>query len=140
MRNQFIKAALESCRHFNGIQNKVCKAGIEYRHDGKDTASPCIPKFIKGRPAWPCDLFEIMSQQDAEREADERILSMERGTKAYCAAKADADSKGYKKGHGGAGSLPCPCCDGGTLRYTVASYNGHMHGRCSTEGCVWWMQ
>jgi len=28
----------------------------------------------------------------------------------------------------------------GALHYSVASYNGHMHGRCETEGCVAWMQ
>jgi hypothetical protein len=32
IREQFIKSALSSCRHFNGIQNKTCKAGIEYEH------------------------------------------------------------------------------------------------------------
>lgn len=137
LREQFIKSAMDSCRHFNGIQNKRCSAGVEYKEVG---AMPCLPKHLNGREPWSCDLFEIMSLAEAEKEADERILIYERGVKARHAAKDDAKAKGYGKGHGGAGSVPCPSCDGGTLCYTVASYNGHMHGRCSTAGCVSWME
>ena len=55
-------------------------------------------------------------------------------------AHEDADSKGFKKGHGGVGEMPCPMGCGGTLRYSVASYNGHMHAGCSTENCLRWME
>lgn len=142
IREQFIKSALDSCRHFNGTQNKKCQAGIEYQEWDKATnlAIPCIPKHINGRATWPCELFEIMSQADAEKEADERIVTMNRGIKARHAAKDDAKAKGLGKGHGGGGSVPCPSCEGGTLRYSVASYNGHMHGMCTTKGCVSWME
>lgn len=141
-REQFIKSALDSCRHFNGVQNKTCTAGIEYQKWDEETnlAMPCIPRHINGRPTWPCELFEIMSQADAEKEADERIITMNRGIKARHAAKDDANGKGFAKGHGGIGAIPCPCCESGELRYSVASYNGHMHGRCSTAGCVSWME
>jgi hypothetical protein len=40
----------------------------------------------------------------------------------------------------GQGSMPCPVCKTGTLRYSRAAYNGHVHGRCSTDGCVAWME
>lgn len=101
---------------------------------------PCIPKHVDGREAWPCDLFEIMSQADAEKEADEEIITMERGMKVWHAAHDDAKAKGLGKGNGGVGEIPCPGCGTGTLRYLVASYNGHMHGRCSTPGCASWME
>lgn len=139
LREQFIKSAMDSCRHFNGIQNKTCKAGVAYQ-DECDKAMPCIPRFVNGRETWPCDTFEIMSQMDAEKEADERIISVNKSSRAFSAASEDARLKGFKKGSGGVGSIACPCCDGGKLRYSVASYNGHMHGRCTTEGCVSWMQ
>lgn len=143
IREQFIKSALASCRHFNGTQNKKCKAGVQYvewKTGVEERAMPCIPKHINGRETWPCDLFEIMSQADAEKEADERIIVMNRGIVARHAAKDHAKEHGLGKGAGGAGAIPCPSCDGGTLRYSVASYNGHMHGRCSTAGCVSWME
>jgi hypothetical protein len=140
LREQFIKSELESCRHFNGIQNKICRAGVEYQDATSPFTMPCIPKFVKGRETWTCDLFEIMSREDAEKEADERIIKMERTVKARHAAKDHAKASGLGKGHGGAAAIPCPSCDGGTLRYSVASYNGHMHGRCSTQGCDSWME
>jgi len=54
--------------------------------------------------------------------------------------RKDANSKSIKKGNGGNGSIPCTVCDGGTVRYSVASVNGHLWGKCSTKGCVAWMQ
>lgn len=141
IRERFIKSAMDSCRHFNGIQNKKCQAGIEYEAEGHSKLMmPCIPKHINGRETWPCSLFEIMSVADAEKEADERIIIMNRGANARRAAHDDAKAKGLGKGHGGYGSIPCPSGCGGTLRYSVASYNGHMHGKCSTQGCVSWME
>lgn len=143
LRDQFIQSALSSCRHFNGIQNKKCQAGIVYlawKQGVEERAMPCIPKHINGRETWPCGLFEIMSLADAEKEADERIVTMNRGIKVRHAAHEDAKSKGLGKGHGGVGEIPCPGCENGTLRYSVASYNGHMHGRCSTPGCASWME
>jgi hypothetical protein len=147
LREQFIKSAMDSCRHFNGVQNKTCNAGVQYEHPiaavlekAVGTTMPCIPRFVNGRKTWPCELFEIMSQADAEKEADERIVAMNACTTARHAAKDDAKEKGFGKGRGGASSIPCPSCDGGVLRYSVASYNGHMHGKCSTPGCVSWME
>jgi len=142
IREQFIKSAMSSCRHFNGIQHKVCKKGVAYEGHSADVGvmMPCIPKHVNGRPTWSCEFFEIMSLADAEKEADERIVIMERGIKARHAAKDDVKTKGYGKGHGGVGSIPCPSCDGGTLRYSVASYNGHMHGKCTTPHCVSWIE
>lgn len=40
----------------------------------------------------------------------------------------------------GGGELPCPVCNAGTLRYSRASYNGHVHASCSTTDCVRWME
>jgi hypothetical protein len=143
IREQFINSALATCRHFNGSQNKKCSAGIQYlewKQGVEERAMPCIPKHINNHETWPCDLFEIMSQADAEKEADERIVRMNRGIKGRHAAKDDAKAKGLGKGHGGNGAIPCPSCEGGTLHYSVAGYNGHMHGRCTTTGCVSWME
>lgn len=60
--------------------------------------------------------------------------------KGFAAARADANAKGLKRGNGGRGQIPCPCCNGGTLHYSVANYNGHMWGSCSNKECVRWMQ
>lgn len=142
IREQFIKSALSKCRHFNGIQNKSCKAGVSYEkaEDGDNTMIPCIPKHISAEhPAWSCDLFQIMSQSEAEQDADSRLVVMNRGILIRNAAHNDAKVRGYRRGNGGYGSVPCPAC-GGTIRYSVAGLNGHMHGACSTLGCASWME
>lgn len=37
-------------------------------------------------------------------------------------------------------SMPCPVCETGTLEYSISSHNGHIHGRCTTDGCARWME
>jgi hypothetical protein len=51
-----------------------------------------------------------------------------------------AKSNGHVKGKGGDGTLPCPICKTGTLHYSVAAYNGHLWGTCTTKDCVRWME
>ena len=46
IREQFIRSALSSCRHFNGVQNKTCNAGVRYigwKKGVEERAMPCIP-------------------------------------------------------------------------------------------------
>jgi hypothetical protein len=40
----------------------------------------------------------------------------------------------------GAGEMKCPVCKVGTLRYSRAAYNGHVHAACSNCECVRWME
>jgi hypothetical protein len=35
--------------------------------------------------------------------------------------------------------VECPACKG-KLHLRIYKYNGHVHGRCETEGCVAWME
>lgn len=35
--------------------------------------------------------------------------------------------------------IECPACKG-RLHLSISSYNGHVHGRCETDGCVAWME
>jgi hypothetical protein len=37
-----------------------------------------------------------------------------------------------------AGAVKCPGC-AGSLNYAIAS-NGHIHAKCSTPGCLEWME
>lgn len=36
-------------------------------------------------------------------------------------------------------TIDCPAC-GGRLHLSQSSYNGHVSGKCETEGCVSWME
>jgi len=87
-----------------------------------------------------CSKLERTTREEAEKEAAEIIEQGDRMMKVCAAAHADATAKGLKKGNGGRSVMPCPAGCGGTLTYSVASYNGHMHAQCDTEGCAAWME
>jgi hypothetical protein len=59
---------------------------------------------------------------------------------AVAAVKTDASARGFGKYHGGRATIACPACTHGVITYSVAGYNGHTWGRCSTDGCVRWME
>ncbi len=46
-----------------------------------------------------------------------------------------------KKKIGGSQTIDCPACGNSkTLSMSIAAYNGHVHARCATAGCVSWME
>jgi hypothetical protein len=47
---------------------------------------------------------------------------------------------GRKKYKSGVQTFACPACDVGTLTIAISGYNGHTQGRCSTKGCVSWIE
>lgn len=40
----------------------------------------------------------------------------------------------------GSGSIECPICKTGQLRFSVARSNGHVHAACTTRLCMQWME
>ena len=36
--------------------------------------------------------------------------------------------------------MECPICQKGVLHFSISSSNGHIWGRCTTKGCVAFMQ
>jgi hypothetical protein len=142
-----IKAETLTCRHFNGIQHDCCAAGVNYRAlagepmVGCATRIPCLPiKEPKGGPMADCDKHSTWTQSEAEQRVADGEAAMERSMLAFRAAHDDTKAKRLGKGKGGQDSIPCPICERGRLYYRVAGYNGHMHAKCETEGCVSWME
>ena len=143
LRDKLIREKQVDCRHFNGIQNKTCEAGVNYdvlTEDGKYVL-PCKKNFIAiNRDPALCESFQTRTPEEATAYADRRLALMNRTLDACEAAHADAATKGLRKGHGGVSSMPCPTKCGGILSYSVAGINGHMHARCETKDCVSWME
>lgn len=128
------------CVHFTGVQHQSCAAGVKY-DDVKDTtkrpyAFPCF----KDDGCTSCEKRRFPTEDEVNRELEERDASFKRMMAASRAAHDDAENRGLRKGCGGQGSVKCPCCSDGTIHYQVAGYNGHMHARCSTTDCVSWME
>ena len=127
-----------SCKHFNGVQHDRCKAGVNYRETfpppwGKG-GLPCIE-----HGSTLCDKADWPTNDEARAAALESIAATERMLAPLRAVHQDAKSRGLGKGHGGANSCTCPNC-GGLISYSVAAVNGHVCARCSTQGCVAWIE
>lgn len=59
------KPYLKGCRHFNGIQNDQCEAGVRY-NDVRPL--PCLPSRIDGAYALTCPLFAFYTEEEIEQE------------------------------------------------------------------------
>lgn len=129
------------CVHFTGISEKVCKCGIKYESVRDSSVSPYKwPCFKDDGAQTVCDkaLFPTAA------EVAECVAEIKKNTtqtlEAMAAVHEAARRLGLKKGRGGTGTIKCPVCTTGTLGFSVASYNGHIWGKCSTDNCVGWMQ
>lgn len=140
------------CTHYNGLsgrgmaddsKTRCCDAGIVYltvkSTDESVKGFARYPCFREGESVQ-CPRRHFPTPEEVAAEVAEKNAHFEQMCLAMRAAQEDAKAKGFKKGSGGGGKVPCPVCKTGTLHYSVAGYNGHMHGRCETKECVAWMQ
>lgn len=140
----------EWCIHYKGFQHDCCHAGVNYKELGGQYAAqtlPCVPSFRTDPrptgsslpPAVACEHFRLRTPEEVAAYEAESKKRTELVFSVMAAVMEDAKQKGFKKGNGGCGSITCPACEG-TVRYSIAGYNGHCHGQCSTNGCASWMQ
>ena len=147
------------CKHFNGTMHDTCEAGvlyadvavehepISYRYQGDPPGAaythskslPCLKKY--DLIGCTCDKAEYPTAEEVEAAKQERLKSFEQTKTARAAIMAHARENGYVQRLSGArGQIVCPVCNYGTLHYSVDSCNGHVHARCSTDGCLAWME
>lgn len=120
------------CKHFTGIQNDICKAGIRY-DDVKPV--PCLVKYRR-KDSPMCARYEEPTDEEVAEDEAYIQARMEMHSKA---GSIIVEIKRQHKGHNWRGVLDCPVC-GGRLHVSHAAYNGHVHGRCETEDCLSWME
>lgn len=122
------------CRHFTGVTDEKCKAGVVYREQfpppWNDNGLGCI-EHCDAR----CPKAEYPTREEAQAELDRSLKETAERMACVVAAKADAKRRGFKKGNGGTGEIECPRCHG-PLRYTVAALNGHMWANCACGGWI----
>jgi hypothetical protein len=145
-RERRVLRIMHTCIHFTGIQHDKCEAGINY-HEQFGTGVGCFAHIPCTSDESPksCPLVTYPNRTEAEAEETKREALTRRTLKALGAAHNHAKAAGLGKGHGGVGEMDCPICcpipgTGGTLQYSVSAYNGYMHARCTTPGCVSWME
>jgi hypothetical protein len=141
IREKTIQNNLRYCQHYDppirGI--KSCKAGVVYDDQ--------FPLEKKPTPCWTgygktdeeqrarCKKWLRRTQEQAEARADEIEAAMNRmrivGPIVAEWRKKPPIGK-YEK-------IECPVCNG-RLHLNQSSCNGHVHGKCETQGCVSWME
>lgn len=148
----------QTCKHYDsGYERGVrkgtppdhCKAGVrykdvaiegewKYRNEGSDavyTHGRCIPCHAQYNFAGAtCDKAEFATEEEIAAWLEE---SNKRFRGIGIARAAIIEHCGDKRGVGG--TIDCPVCGHGFLKYSRAS-NGHVHAGCSTPDCVRWME
>jgi hypothetical protein len=139
-----------TCKHFCGLRDKKCNAGVAYNsvtprpgEPGCALRIPCmLPDKFKERMSprqieamqekGTCEKFELPTDAEiAEHEAAIKAV-VDRHTKM---APWIRDMRMKHRKEGFRGVVECPVCKG-RLHFTVSNYNGHTSGRCESENCV----
>lgn len=129
------------CQHYTRGEgaDMVCAAGCDIAQIKRvqtkpsDTMfwGPCIEGHLLDDPRKYCLHWIRRTREQAEKVADAHEKSMAIFTKALPVISAWKN----KPPKGKAEIITCPVCSA-KLHLSQASYNGHVHARCETEGCV----
>ncbi len=143
------------CIHYNGTVNECCEAMVNYKElagpgEAYGLRLPCHGpdyKLGSGKSLPRADVVVTCPKRQeptAEEIAADRKDIEERFEKTMKARAAIVALLGgpWKKGiSGDSGAMTCPVCSGyATLNFSRSGYNGHIHAKCSTAGCVAWME
>lgn len=127
-----------TCIHFRGTQHDQCAAGVNLRKLvggetlGWATRLPCLRVFdAKNGERVTCDQFRAPTKEELDAFEKKFQAHSLNATRAAAAIIEHANGK-----RGVSGKFPCPVCTSGTLHYAISGYNGHKRAKCTTEGCV----
>ena len=134
-----------SCIHFTGVQHKKCKLG--YVYDDLEKPLPCIRSYTKHWPKAERGKQEACKHADckdftaptAEQFAEHRSQIEAALNRMRLVMPAVQPFRDANKGKSATGAIECPVCKG-KLHLRIAACNGHVWGKCETEGCVSWME
>lgn len=159
-----------TCTFYNGFIGRAgepeprrCKAGVCYEQEfGKHAVrAPCIEYMVKsknggtvlkpgeigirtpwggpGRPLpLPCSRRVEPTDDEVQQDAIEHEAEWE---KFVAAMRVVSKWRTWTKKNRVAKQevIECPTCKG-RLHLSQAAYNGHVHGKCETDGCLSWME
>lgn len=103
--------------------------------DGQPRLAPCIGGHNCANVHAICPKWERRSLEHAEARAD----SIEKHLRQMELVDPVVREWRNKQPIGKAEVIECPACKG-LLHLSQSSYNGHVHGRCETPGCVRWLE
>lgn len=134
------------CIHYRGVSdgkggfNTSCEAGVEYEtvRGDKFARQPCfLDEKGQSKPgALSCELLrrptaeEIAAHEEWREGQMKQMMAVMIGIHPW---------RKKHKGRSHAEVVECPACKG-RLHLSITAYNGHVHGRCETDGCASWME
>ena len=124
---------------------QTCEAGVNYQElagggEGFGGRVPCYLKddgSIRNTNAVECAHFRPPTAQEI---ADHEVWIKARMDMLGVVMMTIRPWRDAHRHHDFAETVDCPACKTGQLHLSIARYNGHVHGKCSTEGCVSWME
>ena len=135
----------EMCKFYNGLMNDSCEKNIKYESFAKGERFGIfkrIPCFEKNG-FDDCQLREFYSEEETKQhdeEVEKRMVAM-----VFAIAKIKDENNvdiewecPTNKNDSKRGIIECPMCKG-KLHYSISGFNGHIWGKCETEGCLSWM-
>ena len=145
-REETIAFEMNYCQHYHVDHRRGCKIectkGVDInevrlpRHPetGK-TGQPCLSGHLLEDATTACNHWVRRTREQGEARADRTEAAIKRLT---IIGPVVAEWRN-KQPIGKSEVIECPMC-GGRLRLSQASCNGHVHGKCETEGCASWME
>ncbi|MBT2299214.1 hypothetical protein J7E70_01930 [Variovorax paradoxus] len=157
-----------SCIHFNGVRDasSTCGAGVNYhltfgdQRPGLFLRMPCIMFYTKPahrrgtyvKPGEPTVREEVNRRGETcmecaqrqeptdEQVARDRVDSEAALARAVAGIRIASTWRAKPKpARDRAEVVVCPICNG-KLHLSQSALNGHVHGRCETDGCISWME
>jgi len=150
-RERTIAFEMNYCQHYDPQPGSLLRKDVNWCKAGQDIEKVCVregkPPFFKPcigghdlpDPKAVCPHWVRRTREMGEARADRVEASMNRmklvgpvvaawrtWTKKNRVAKQEV--------------IDCPTKCGGKLHLSQAALNGHVCGKCTTEGCVSWME
>ena len=129
------------CKHYRSMEHPTCNAGVAYESlkGIPFKERPCFMRF--GKTFSGCNKMDMPTPEEIaneEREIEARIENIGKARQAIVAHLGGPWKRGMPSA---ADVIDCPACgQAKALQFRRAGYNGHIHARCTTEGCVSWME
>lgn len=121
-----------------GADYKTCEAGVEFESVRQFGGQPCfLTDAGESRPdARPCPSLRRPTVEEIGAHEGWLARRIDLITTVMVGIKPWRDAH---KGRSASEIVECPACKG-RLHLSISGYNGHIHGKCATEGCVSWME
>lgn len=143
-REDRIAHEMNYCQHYGrgDGSSMVCAVGMDLKitqtvptGDLQYKWGPCIGGHTLENPHTHCPHWIRRTREMGEKRADsiEAMIQRMKVVMPVVSAWRKKPPIGKRE------VIECPKCKG-RLHLSQSSYNGHVHGKCETDGCVSWIE